>query len=612
MYSHSERNEYAMIKRKGLSTLFIVLLSMVLCLSVLGNTLEAATSYTVSLNKNGGAGGTSSVKVTYGANMPSITVPTYTGHAFQGYYDTISGGTQYYTASGTSARTWNKILKATLYARWTTTSKNAIVFLPGYGGSRLSYGLLQMWEPNILTILSFERYLRMKENGTPYYNLTPIDDGKGPLDLYKKMIDALRKEYEPKTKVIYFPYDWRLNVADTAKKLQDKLSAYDNVYLVAHSMGGLVASSYIQQSTVNKNKVKLLITMGTPFTGSAKLIASVENGEFFDNMLDVFTGGIVQELAANCMPTYQLLPNNRHEAPLVWIVRGSANNETILDRYDYSKTMNFLKNRSWARTSTGAIKTMMNNGPSFPSSLIVNGVHAADSVPHLYIAGVKIDTRAIAVYRESDNNKGSYSLSRFEVKPGDGTVIESSARNGSSSNDPDVYAALTLAHNDLPKNDTVINRIKATINKHMPSSLQSVAMAYSLPEESTEDAVVPSDKRVTVIVEGANILEIFDKYGNMAFVDGESLYISNTSGEIKLIGSVWAVDYERNRIQYNLYEDDYSVRLAGLRTIGETPEVEIFYKHLGEQTSYKKYSDFNNAKEVWIDIRPEESTMDCY
>lgn len=39
--------------------------------------------------------------------MPAITVPTKTGYTFQGYYDTnaASGGTQYYTAAGASART---------------------------------------------------------------------------------------------------------------------------------------------------------------------------------------------------------------------------------------------------------------------------------------------------------------------------------------------------------------------------------------------------------------------------------------------------------------------------------------------------------------------------
>ena len=68
------------------------------------------TKYTVSLNSNGGTGGLSSVKVPYNRAMPTISsanLPTRDGYVFQGYYDTSAdtGGTQYYKANGTSAKT---------------------------------------------------------------------------------------------------------------------------------------------------------------------------------------------------------------------------------------------------------------------------------------------------------------------------------------------------------------------------------------------------------------------------------------------------------------------------------------------------------------------------
>ena len=80
-----------------------------------------ADSCTVTLNKNGGTGGTASVTATYNSNMPSATMPTRAGYKFEGYYDAATGGTQYYTAAGASARTWNKAGTGgkTLYARWT-------------------------------------------------------------------------------------------------------------------------------------------------------------------------------------------------------------------------------------------------------------------------------------------------------------------------------------------------------------------------------------------------------------------------------------------------------------------------------------------------------------
>lgn len=78
-----------------------------------------AKQTTITLNGNAGTGGSASVTGTYGLDMPSATMPTRNGYIFEGYYDNASGGTQYYTSSGTSARTWDKTSNTTLYAHWT-------------------------------------------------------------------------------------------------------------------------------------------------------------------------------------------------------------------------------------------------------------------------------------------------------------------------------------------------------------------------------------------------------------------------------------------------------------------------------------------------------------
>ena len=83
-----------------------------------------AVQSAVTLNANGGTGGTASVTATYGQAMPSATMPTREGHAFNGYFDATSGGTKYYNADGTSARTWDKTANTTLYAQWTSNQYN--------------------------------------------------------------------------------------------------------------------------------------------------------------------------------------------------------------------------------------------------------------------------------------------------------------------------------------------------------------------------------------------------------------------------------------------------------------------------------------------------------
>ena len=95
--------------------------------SISGNNTNApvctANGYAVTLDKNASdaTAGTSSVTATYDSAMPTpITLPTRAGYTFAGYYDTeaTTGGTQYYTSAGASARTWDKAAATTLYARW--------------------------------------------------------------------------------------------------------------------------------------------------------------------------------------------------------------------------------------------------------------------------------------------------------------------------------------------------------------------------------------------------------------------------------------------------------------------------------------------------------------
>ncbi len=79
-----------------------------------------ANTYTVTFDQQGGTGGSDNVTATYNSAMPSATMPTRAHYTFGGYYtSTDGGGTQYYTAEGASARTWDIAYATTLYAKWT-------------------------------------------------------------------------------------------------------------------------------------------------------------------------------------------------------------------------------------------------------------------------------------------------------------------------------------------------------------------------------------------------------------------------------------------------------------------------------------------------------------
>ncbi len=87
---------------------------------------------TVTLDKQGGTGGTNSVQAIYNSPMPSATMPTRTGYTFGGYYAGTNGsGNRYYNADGTSAINWNKQVATTIYAKWTIITYSISITLNG-------------------------------------------------------------------------------------------------------------------------------------------------------------------------------------------------------------------------------------------------------------------------------------------------------------------------------------------------------------------------------------------------------------------------------------------------------------------------------------------------
>lgn len=122
---------YEDIKGNGKALTAIILIPIILCCilcPIVGNATSSSnttnkkdqnSTYTITLNKDGGSGGTSKVYVEYGDSMPCATAPSKRGYKFGGYYTSRNGGgIQYYTASMSSARRWNKLSNITLYAYW--------------------------------------------------------------------------------------------------------------------------------------------------------------------------------------------------------------------------------------------------------------------------------------------------------------------------------------------------------------------------------------------------------------------------------------------------------------------------------------------------------------
>jgi len=110
------------------------------------------------------------------------------------------------------------------------------------------------------------------------------------LHTYDNLLDSLeRNGYQKDLNLFEFPYDWRVENAKTADLLKDKIdqilekTGFRRVDILAHSMGGLIARSYLEGEGYGRYDVDQLVTLGTPHRGSPKAYLQWEAGEgFFD------------------------------------------------------------------------------------------------------------------------------------------------------------------------------------------------------------------------------------------------------------------------------------------------------------------------------------------
>ena len=82
----------------------------------------APKTYTVTLNANGGNGGTANVQAVFDEAMPNIAIPSREGYIFLGYFD--DSNKQYYDENGSSVNSWTTASNATLTAQWEEKSSS--------------------------------------------------------------------------------------------------------------------------------------------------------------------------------------------------------------------------------------------------------------------------------------------------------------------------------------------------------------------------------------------------------------------------------------------------------------------------------------------------------
>lgn len=170
---------------------------------------------------------------------------------------------------------------------------------PSHGGNIRGYYKLDSFRTNDLVVDPVIVIPGIMGTAGEY----PGNTGQQVLDpilhIYDNLLESFKSNgYEDGKNLFTFPYNWRESNKASAFYLQNKIeeviskTKISKVDLVAHSMGGLVARAYIEETgdgVKYQNTVDKLILLGTPNKGAPKAYLYWEAGEGFFSIPETIT-----------------------------------------------------------------------------------------------------------------------------------------------------------------------------------------------------------------------------------------------------------------------------------------------------------------------------------
>ncbi|EVT97407.1 hypothetical protein U365_16500 [Bacillus anthracis 9080-G] len=185
-----------------------------------------------------------------------------------------------------------------------------IIIIPGIMGSKLKEQQLTIWIPHIKS--TFSREFNLHEKLKLKQKKNHFDASTGILGPFYGRLKSVLQDYAKH--VDEFFYDWRLGNQYHLERLKKLIKTdVDEVIIVAHSMGGLIAKACLNEfaSEGLNQKISKVITMGTPWAGAPTAYKALKHGagipkDWFPVMMSAEK---TKDLARTFESVYQLLPN---------------------------------------------------------------------------------------------------------------------------------------------------------------------------------------------------------------------------------------------------------------------------------------------------------------
>lgn len=355
----------------------------------------------------------------------------------------------------------------------------AVIVIPGITGSELLDPRGErVWPPRLFSLMSDFESLRCDQEGQPRRALAA---GEPVHDYYETMAERLR---EAGYDVYRFGYDWRLSnatLADRLAALIDKTQR-DRVDIVAHSMGGLLATSYVRQH--GGSRVRRLVTLGTPYLGTPGAVKTLELGDYVKNAVGYFLRDEFVAIFKNNASWYQLLPSPDYFALtghgyIRKVVRGERGVAEELDTYDASRA--FIASRPWANPKLLAGNEALHSTLELQRTLRMVDAYFIVGDGHRTVG--KVDF----VFESRDGSE-VFDDCEPHVTNGDGSVVLASATIGgrTESIHPGHTYFVSEEHSDLLNSEVVISQVRAILS----GGTAPVTGVRRLPAKLAEDELL--------------------------------------------------------------------------------------------------------------------------
>jgi len=471
-----------------------------------------------------------------------------------------------------------------------------VIVLPGIMGSTLKGNMIP----------TLPEKIPVSQNNLQIVNSVAGFLNTGASDMIKTLKNDGNKVYE-------CPYDWRLSIDRIEKEYlrpviqkAKRATGKDKVIIIAHSMGGLVARSYIQSDSY-ENDIDSLYMLGTPNMGSTQIISLAQHGVPFNiqhylvlkanyNMMtgedfsDASKAEIKDFVNKRIIGATQLLPSYDYQYY-----------DTAAQEYFKGFDNTFLQNLNNSAVSSGRYQKINGSNPNKVKTLLI-------------ASNKEANTPFVITVKNRNFSKFTTGFIPTWGSPGDGTVTESSAYVSDMRGFKDIWTMISGEHGGHMElmgelDETLREYLKSNTQTQKPELYATRMSLFSLAD--TDETTKPQIQinltgcKNAMLVTPDNEIEIFDGYSLENIEDGSySLTIEKANDcermsvqftypdGLDICQKLYSFLDESNNISFSVNGEEITFEekcVKALRSLNDNGYVKLVWDKADGASSYNIY-----------------------